>query len=440
MMYELDKKTRENKILEVTQTSKPVMSGVKLPIRPDDEFFVWRIPLDYVIYNHLNDRFASKRREHEIETGIKLDLNSVEQLHLIERFIWESNISSNQETIKDLAKNGQLKFGIVTEDGRIIDGNRRASLIRKIYYSDPKDFPNAKMENFRYFHAVVLPGNISDDEMLVLETEIQMGEDDKVDYNPIEKYLKINKLIENGKSYNDIVRMIKSVKNAKMALEMHEIYNLMTRYLEFIGAPYHFSLISKYEDHFIKLNKTIEYFKSGTFSSNWRPTEADYVEFQQIAFNYIRKGHEGKDFRNLMGGKTDKKGIFSNHEVWKKFVNKHNDIIDDVDEKIKKVQFDSIAQKEEFWISESKKRLDTIYNRAKESMSNLSVEIRPKDLAEGALEKLKIIDIESAIYRFKNNISDESTMQELYRVIIDIHELTKEMKDRIITDVFKKGK
>lgn len=437
MSFELDKKKREDEILRVTQLSKPVMTGVKLPIRPDQEFNVFKIPINYLVYNHLNDRFASKSREFEIETGTTLNLDSDEHLILIEKFIWDSNISSNQETIRDLAKNGQLKYGIVTEDGRIIDGNRRASLIRKLYYSDSKDFPNLNKENFRYFLAVVLPGNISDDEMLVLETKIQMGEDDKVDYNPIEKYLKINKLIQSGKTYDEIASMIKSVKNGKEALEMHNIYKLMVKYLEYIDAPNHFSLIGKYEDHFIKLNKTIEYFKNGSYSANWRPREADYIQFEQVAFHYIRKGHEGKDFRNLMGGKSDGKGIFSNLEVWNKFLNKHDDVIDEVNDEIKKQKFENVAQREDYWSDKVSNRLDTIFKRAKESISNRDAENKPKDLAEGALDKIKIIDIEELIYRYMQN-GDQTQIREFYKIISDINTKTEHMKERIINDVFKK--
>lgn len=438
MQFELNKKTREDEILKVVQNTDPVMTGIKLPIRPGDVFNVYRVPLEVLIYNHLNDRFASKSKEHEIETGEKINVDSQDKLELIEKFIWESNISSNQETIKDLAKNGQLKYGIITEDGRIIDGNRRASLIRKIFYSDSKEFPNVNKENFRYFLCVVLPGNITDDEMLVLETKIQMGEDDKVDYNPIEKYLKIEKLVKSGKTYDEISSMISSVKNGKAANEMHNIYKLMEKYLEYIGAPYHFSIIAKFEDHFIKLNKTNEYFKNGTYDADWRPKETDFIEFEHVAFNYIRKGHEGKDFRNLMGGKSGQKGLFSNREVWDKFIKKHNQVVDEVNDDIKKMSFDNVFQREDYWIDKTKNRLDTMFKRAKESLSNRDAENKPKDLAEGALDKLQLIDIELAIYRHNLNGSDKKTIQDIYKLLSEISKISENMKAKIVKDVFKK--
>lgn len=439
MKFELDRNVRENEILKITQTTIPVMTGIKLPIRPNTEFIAYRVPLDYLVYNHLNDRFASKSIEFEIDTGDSLNLNTDEHQLLIEKFIWDSNVQSNQETIKDLAKNGQIKYGIVTEDGRIIDGNRRASLIRKIYSADSKEFPNINKENFRYFICVVLPGNISDDEMLVLETKIQMGEDDKVDYNPIEKYLKVDKLVKSGKSYDEIAGMIKSIKNGKNAAEIHRIYKLMIRYLEYIEAPNHFSLINKYEDHFIKLNKTLEYFESGTYSSNWKPKSSDYIQLEQVAFNYIRKGHEGKDFRFLMGGKNDQKGIFSNNEVWKKFLDKHNSIIDNAQDEVKRKTFDNVSQREDFWVDKTSTGLNTIFRRAKESLNNLDVENKPKDLAEGSLEKLKSINLDLAIFKYEQNNHDNNSIKELYELLGNINKITAEMRERIVKDVFKKN-
>ena len=44
-----------------------------------------------------------------------------------------------------------------------------------------------------FFKAVILPENATKKEILQLETSFQMGEDAKVDYNPIEKYLTGNK-------------------------------------------------------------------------------------------------------------------------------------------------------------------------------------------------------------------------------------------------------
>jgi hypothetical protein len=61
-------------------------------------------------------------------------------------------------------------------------------------------------EKFKYFEAVILPANLADvpDEIRRLETTYQMGEDKKLDYNPIEKYLKVQELRKNKISISSI--------------------------------------------------------------------------------------------------------------------------------------------------------------------------------------------------------------------------------------------
>ena len=99
----------------------------------------------------------------------------------------------NEETLKSLTKLGQEKVGIITEDGIIIDGNRRAMLLNRIPQID-------------YFKAIILPvehdGNPLEIEKV--ETRYQLGEERKLDYNPIEIYLKIQQLYTriSNKKYN----------------------------------------------------------------------------------------------------------------------------------------------------------------------------------------------------------------------------------------------
>src|SRR5690606_5940343 len=127
----------------------------------------------------------------------------------------------NEETLNNILKNKQQKFGVITNDGRVIDGNRRVAILKKIYYSEEGTYKNINRDNFKYFEAVILSDDIDDEEIQILETKLQMGEDEKVDYNPIEKYIKIDKLYRLNKDYKEIASLINSIKNEKEAEEMH---------------------------------------------------------------------------------------------------------------------------------------------------------------------------------------------------------------------------
>ncbi|MBK9767467.1 MAG: hypothetical protein IPP63_10825 [Chloracidobacterium sp.] len=140
---------------------------------------VFEIPLEYLVYNKFNGRILSRTKTLE-KQGRNVNPETKEGKFVIEELLWRSKVSKNEITKKDISIKGQLKIGIVTRDGIVIDGNRRLMLLNKL---QPK---------YRFFKAVVLPVALEDDPIEVekLETTYQMGEDEKQGYNPIEKYLK----------------------------------------------------------------------------------------------------------------------------------------------------------------------------------------------------------------------------------------------------------
>ena len=64
----------------------------------------------------------------------------------IKDWIFEQNPIKNRETIKDIKEKGQQTPGLITADGLIINGNRRFTLIQKIY-DETKE--TTKFANFR---------------------------------------------------------------------------------------------------------------------------------------------------------------------------------------------------------------------------------------------------------------------------------------------------
>jgi hypothetical protein len=56
----------------------------------------------------------------------------------------------------------------------------------------------------KYIEAVILPDEYHEDEKAIvrLETEYQIGEDAKLDYGPLEKYLKVKRLTGLGYDTN----------------------------------------------------------------------------------------------------------------------------------------------------------------------------------------------------------------------------------------------
>ena len=145
-------------------------------------FNVYLIPVEYLAPNVLNDRIAWKIREFEAEKGRKLSPNNQEDVEFVYQLIENESPKENEKKLKDLAEKGQQVDGIITKDSIIIDGNRRATLLRKLFKGAATRF-NKNLEDFRFFKAIVLSEDIDEKEIMALETRIQIGEDKKLDYN-----------------------------------------------------------------------------------------------------------------------------------------------------------------------------------------------------------------------------------------------------------------
>ncbi len=172
---------------------------------------------------------------------------------------------------------------MVLADGRIIDGNRRFTCLRKLA---------AKNDRFLYFEAVILDRDIESSAKAIkmLELAIQHGEESKVDYNPIDRLVGV---------YNDIIdtKLLSEEEYARVTNESLaevkkrvEIAKLMMEFLEFINAPKQFYIARDMQiyyplDELSKLMKKCrtddeaEDIKNSVFSNILMQTSGDLVRY-----------------------------------------------------------------------------------------------------------------------------------------------------------------
>lgn len=431
--YIQNRKERIEQIRKIFETGTPVKTGLTIPTRPGTKYNSYKIPIECIVFNHVNDRFASSRREYEANTGKSLIRDDIDSQKVIEDFIWKSNETRNNETLENLLKVKQEQPGVINREGLVLDGNRRAALILKIYTSPEGTFKNIDKNEFKHYEAIIIPEDLTDEEIHLIETNLQMNTDDKVEYNPIEKYLKVDSLYKSGFSYQRIVANMKTFKTVKEVEASHRIYDLMCEYLESIDATDRFSLITKNksEDLFINLEKTLSYYKNQLYQTYWNPDDLDIEDLKYIAFNFIRSKYEGKDFRNLMGGQRDMTGIFADKNVWEKFKTKTMSFIDsinkEVESKTKNSKFNDIQERETYFIQETKPVFAKNLNAAKEALNNIKSTNKPLELLEGSLDKLESIDMDFLIDNYD---------KEFYVTLKRVEEKVKELINRVKNDVF----
>ena len=116
------------------------------------------------------------------------------------------------------------------KDGRVVDGNRRFTCLRRIQKVTNQE---------QYFETIILDFDYENDYRYIksLELELQMGVDEKVKYDPIDRLFGVYKSIRIEKAFTieEYAALFDdySVKDVKKDLELAE---LMCEYLDFQGS------------------------------------------------------------------------------------------------------------------------------------------------------------------------------------------------------------
>ena len=279
-------------------------------------FSVFQIPLENLIYNKHNGRIKSIVKS--FETGLGRELNPKDKIdkNIIESFLYDSAEYRNEKTIQSLRDYGQQEIGIVTKDMIIIDGNRRASLLSKIYRED---------KSINYFKAIILPDDLIDKrfEIIKLETNYQMGVDNKVEYKPIEKYLRCKELAnEFDLSFDEIGKLMSEKSNR--IIQWLNILSLMEEYLEYLNSPNVYTRLDKKEGHFVDLYNYVNKYKSNN--------NPNIEELKKVYFDYIRLGLPVQRLR-VIGNPNNSMSLFAKKDYWISFYDRHLEVTKSFDEK-----------------------------------------------------------------------------------------------------------
>lgn len=203
---------------------------------------VYRIRLDKLFYNDQNDRIATWISQYKSEhgKGAFSQLGREEYNSIIENFIVQSNEAAIEKTRNNIALVQQRQPGVILSDGRVIDGNRRFTCLRQLAKTD---------EQFNWFETVILDTTIETGkkEIKMLELAIQHGEEQKVDYNHIDRLVGVYQDIvetqlltveEYANSTNESVAEVK--KKVEYAM-------LLVDFLEFIHMPKQYHVARDYQ-------------------------------------------------------------------------------------------------------------------------------------------------------------------------------------------------
>lgn len=235
-LYNLLSSDNESFVQKTGMSKKITINGVT------KAYPVYKVRLDMLFYNDQNDRIATWISQYKSENGIdafaRLDREKFNAV--IEQFIVQSNEAAIEKTQMNISLVNQREPGVTLSDGRIIDGNRRFTCLRRLAKEN---------EDFGWFETVILDTTIESDkkQIKMLELAIQHGEEQRVDYNHIDRLVGVYQDIvetelltieEYASSTNESVAEVK--KKVEYAL-------LLVEFLEFIHMPKQYHIARDYQ-------------------------------------------------------------------------------------------------------------------------------------------------------------------------------------------------
>lgn len=420
----MNKDLRIKKLKEIIDNDTPYMTGIRIRYKGEiREFKAYKIPLDFLVYNKYNGRIGSVVKSFEKQHR-SINPEDAEDRKRLEDYLFASKPGRNETTLKNLVENGQQQYGIVTNDGVIIDGNRRACLLN-IIYRDRKKWPNHNLDHCQYFIAVILPDTPEPKEIMRLETTYQMGADEKLDYNPIEKYLKCKDLKEVGYSESDIADMMGEKEST--IKEWIEIMELMDSYLDYLEYDGIYTRLEKREGQFVDLNAYLKAYNKGTSKVEWGFKESDISDLKAVCFDYIRAQYEGKEFRSI--AKPSKKdGIFCDEDIWKAFLDEHTKHIESItEESPDKIYRDNpdddlsklLEARDDSWTNHARGLLQGNLNISVRKLEDKKDANQPLELLKRAKNALEAINPDALDKNNLNLVKEISTIVWDFKKIIE---------------------
>ena len=223
--------------VERTTLTRKVTFAGKTEVYP-----VYKVRLDLLYYNDQNDRIATWISGYESENG-KDSLSGLNRdiyNRVIEDFVVESNPDSIKKTQNNIMMVGQREPGVTLADGRVVDGNRRFTCLRRIQRESAEPV---------FFETVIMDVDMMADkkQIKLLEIAVQHGEEKKVDYDLIDYAIG---------TYRDVIttNLLTAEEYAESANESVadvrrriEIADMITDYLSYIGLPEQYHAAREYQ-------------------------------------------------------------------------------------------------------------------------------------------------------------------------------------------------
>lgn len=218
----------------------------------------YKIPIKLLRYSIENGRFAAEKLALESDLGRSLDPERPEDVQEIKKMLLQVDPEATQKLIQDVLEKEQIFPGVVTADGYVKNGNRRMAIIQSIH----DDHPSPKWE---FLKTIVLPESVSEADLWRIEAGLQLSQETKLDYGPINELLKLKEGKESGLSEREMAAAMYGWTEDKIR-EALERLDLIEQYLSFWGKT-RYKAVENAHEYFINLQNLIKGWKNDGVSN-----------------------------------------------------------------------------------------------------------------------------------------------------------------------------
>lgn len=349
--------------------------------KKSQNYQVYRVPLKYLYYNDQNDRISTEIVRYESE-GHKIDHDDREAYNMVfEKLIYETRPDLLDKTQKSIKSRGQDNPGVTLKDGRVIDGNRRFTCLRRIQRETNQE---------QYFETVVLDMDYAHQYKVIksLELELQMGIEEKVPYDPIDRLFGVYKAIRMEKAFS--VEEYAALFDDRTPSDVKgdlELADLMCEYLDYIGCHNQFHIAKD-----MKLDGVLH--EIPNVLKKVKETHPEYVDdVKAIVFSAILTGVSTRlniYVRDEIGK------LVKNKEDLEELVESTREPVDKIRNVIEEHQINSSDEINEIRANESlKQAIDSPISTLKEKVDNRNLQNAPLKIIREANNKLNSIAVAS---------------------------------------------
>lgn len=255
---------------------------------------VFSLPTRLLYFNIRNGRFAAEYKEKKSKIGRDLEPKDKKDALIIRHMLLEQSKEATKLLKEDLCRVGQKNPGIVTSDGAVINGNRRLAVFQHLYEETGE-------EKWAYFEVSILPRGTSEKDIWRIEAGLQFSREERLDYGPINRLLKLREGVNAGLTPQQIAATLYGGFKPKEIQEDLDRLKLIESYLDFVGKPGHYKTAEGLHEHFIDLRKMI------VIEQEKGTDPLDLWTITKYGFEMIRNGISHWDVRNLKDILNDSK-------------------------------------------------------------------------------------------------------------------------------------